>query len=160
MLANKGAKGNAGHQRDRQAAEHNGNGRGRFLFATGLVAIVEPIEKNTPCAGRSAVAPGSAFHSPGPASQHITRRKQHHQRQQQLFTRHTPGQRRQHRSADSHAQRVDRDQQSCRRQEIELLGDGRDQPTITNSVVPIAKAPIVKANSASGIIYSVASGLR
>jgi hypothetical protein len=33
-------------------------------------------------------------------------------------------------------------------------------PTITNSVVPIAKAPIVKASSASGIIYSVSSGLR
>ena len=33
-------------------------------------------------------------------------------------------------------------------------------PTITNSVVPIAKALIVKARSASGIIYSTSSVLR
>jgi MFS family permease len=32
LVANKGAKGNAGHQRDRQAAEHNGDSRGCFLF--------------------------------------------------------------------------------------------------------------------------------
>jgi hypothetical protein len=32
MLADKRAQRHAGHQRDGQAAKHNRNGRGRFLF--------------------------------------------------------------------------------------------------------------------------------
>ncbi len=90
-----------------------------FSFATRLVAIVEPIEEHAVCQAGQQSRQDQRFIARGLPGQHITRRKQDHQRQQQLFTRHTPGQRRQYRGADRHAQRVDRDQQSRRRQEIE-----------------------------------------
>ena len=129
MLANKGAKGNAGHQRDRQATEHNSDGRGCFLFCHQAGGDCRANrEEHAVCQTGQQARQDQRFIARGLPGQHITRRKQDHQRQQQLFTRHTPGQRRQYRGADRHAQRVDRDQQSRRRQgDRELLSNGRDQ---------------------------------
>ncbi len=129
-LTNPGAKRDAGHQGDREAAEHDGDGAGRLLFGHetrgdgAAYREEDPVGQPGEDAGHNqALVPG------GLPGQQVADGEEGHQSHQQPLARQLAGERREHGGADGHPKGIEADQEACRgERDIELLGDGGDEP--------------------------------